>query len=54
MPLQWEEVIPQLNIRSFTIANASDRMRKLKGDPLRELLDVQPDITAALERLAKR
>jgi len=54
MPLQWAEVTPQLNIRSFTIANASDRMRKLKGDPLRELLDVQPDISAALDRLAKR
>ena len=54
MPLQWAEVTPQLNIRSFTIANASDRMRKLKRDPLRELLDVQPDITAALARLAKR
>ena len=54
MPLQWAEVTLQLNIRSFTIANASDRMRKLKGDPLRELLDVQPDISAALDRLAKR
>jgi len=54
MPLQWAEVTPQLNIRSFTIANASDRMRKLKGDPLRGLLDAQPDISAALDRLAKR
>ncbi len=54
MPLQWAEVTPRLNIRSFTIANASDRMRKLKGDPLRGLLDVQPDISAALDRLAKR
>ncbi len=54
MPLQWAEVTPQLSIKSFTIANASDRMRKLKRDPLRELLDVQPDISAALARLAKR
>jgi bifunctional non-homologous end joining protein LigD len=54
MPLQWAEVTPQLNIKSFTIANASDRMRKLKRDPLRELLDLQPDIGAALERLGKR
>src|SRR3954468_1961798 len=53
MPLQWQELTPQLDIKSFTIANASERMRKLKRDPLRELLDVQPDISAALERLGK-
>jgi bifunctional non-homologous end joining protein LigD len=54
MPLQWAEVTPQLDIKSFTITNASERMGKLKRDPLRELLDVQPDISAALERLGKQ
>ena len=54
MPLEWAEVTPQLNIKSFTIANASDRMRKLKRDPLRELLELQPDISAVLERLGRR
>jgi bifunctional non-homologous end joining protein LigD len=54
MPLQWPEVTPQLDIKAFTIANAAERMRKLKRDPLRELLDLQPDISAALERLGKR
>ena len=48
------EVTPQLDIKAFTIANASERMQKLKRDPLRELLDLQPDISAALERLGKR
>ncbi|MFL5471664.1 MAG: DNA ligase D [Gemmatimonadales bacterium] len=54
MPLQWQELTPQLDIKSFTIANASDRMQKLKRDPLRDVLDLQPDISAALERLGKR
>jgi DNA primase len=54
MPLQWPEVTPQLDIKAFTIANAAERMRKLKRDPLRELLDLQLDISAALERLGKR
>ncbi|HEV2083620.1 MAG TPA: non-homologous end-joining DNA ligase, partial [Gemmatimonadales bacterium] len=54
MPLRWSEVKPGLDIRSFTIKTAPSRMTKLKRDPLREVLEEEPDLAAALERLAKR
>jgi bifunctional non-homologous end joining protein LigD len=53
-PLRWSEVNQQLDIRSFTLANLPERMRKLKRDPLREVLELKPDLHAALERLGKR
>jgi bifunctional non-homologous end joining protein LigD len=53
-PLRWSEVNEELDIRSFTIANLPDRMRELKRDPLREVLELRPDLGGALERLAKR
>ena len=53
-PLRWTEVTPELDIRRFTMANVPARMRKLKRDPLREVLDLKPDIGAALDRLMKR
>jgi bifunctional non-homologous end joining protein LigD len=53
-PLRWSEVTPELDIRGFTITNLPDRMRKLKRDPLRDVLKLTPDIGAALERIAKR
>jgi len=52
MPLEWREVTPKLDIRKFTIKNAPARMKKLKGDPLLPVLETQPDLVAALERLA--
>jgi bifunctional non-homologous end joining protein LigD len=54
MPLRWSEVTPDLDVRRFTIANAAERMRKLKRDPLREVLKLNPDIGSALGRVAKR
>jgi bifunctional non-homologous end joining protein LigD len=53
-PLRWSEVNEELDIRSFTMANLPERMRKLKRDPLREVLELKPDLRAALERLSKR
>jgi DNA primase len=54
MPLEWREVTPKLDIRKFTIKNAPARMDKLGSDPLAPVLDAQPDLVAALERLAER
>jgi bifunctional non-homologous end joining protein LigD len=53
-PLRWTEVTPELDIRRFTIATLSARLRQLKRDPLREVLDLKPDIAVALERIRKR
>ena len=54
MPLEWREVTPKLDIRKFTIKNAPARMAKFKVDPLLPVLETQPDLVAALERLAER
>jgi bifunctional non-homologous end joining protein LigD len=54
MPLRWSEVNSKLDIRSYTIKNAAARMKKLKRDPLRDVLTMSPDLTSAIERLGKR
>lgn len=54
MPLRWSEVNSKLDIRSYTIKNAVARMKKLKQDPLREVLTASPDLAHALERLGAR
>jgi len=54
MPIRWSEVNSKLDIRSYTIQNAVARMRKLKRDPLREVLTTTPDLGGVLERLTQR
>ena len=53
-PLRWSEVTPELDIRSFTMANVADRMGRLKRDPLLDVLTLAPDISVALERVGQR
>src|SRR5437899_1207172 len=53
-PLLWREVGPKLDIRRFTIRSVPTRMKKLQDDPLLPVLDAQPDLVAALERLHAR
>jgi bifunctional non-homologous end joining protein LigD len=53
-PLRWNEVNEKLDIRSLTIRNMPARMQKLKRDPLRDVLDLKPDLGGALERLSGR
>ena len=50
-PFIWSEVTPDLDIKSFTIRNMPGRMRKLKRDPLEDVLRLTPDLAAALERV---
>jgi bifunctional non-homologous end joining protein LigD len=51
VPLTWREVNRKLDIRKHTIKTVPERMRKLGTDPLAEVLDLSPDLGAALERL---
>ena len=53
-PLRWSEVRKGLDLRRHTIRTMPPRMARLRADPLRPLLDVRPDLTTALERLARR
>jgi bifunctional non-homologous end joining protein LigD len=50
-PLRWSEVNPRLRIGSHTVKSVPRRMRRLKEDPLRPVLDLEPDLLGALERL---
>jgi bifunctional non-homologous end joining protein LigD len=54
MPLRWSEVTKKLDNTAFTIKNALARLEKLGEDPLRPVLEMKPDLTAALARLAER
>jgi len=54
MPLLWSEVNSKLDIKSFTIRNTAARMKKLKRDPLREVITLAPDLVKVIERLAER
>ncbi len=54
MPLRWSEVNEKLDPRAFTLKTAPTRLRKLKRDPLAKVLELDPDVSDALERLRKR
>ena len=54
MPLKWSEVNAKLRLDAFTIKTAPARMKKLKQDPLRPVLDEQPDLHGVLGRLYGR
>ncbi len=52
-PLEWSEVDESLRIGDHTIATVPERM-KSRPDPMRDLLRLEPDLPAALERLQTR
>lgn len=54
MPLRWHEVNAKLRPDRFTISNAVRRMRALRVLPWITLLEDQPDLLEALERLKAR
>jgi bifunctional non-homologous end joining protein LigD len=51
VPLEWREVNRKLDIRKHTIRTVPERMRKLKRDPLADVLELSPDLGHALGRL---
>jgi bifunctional non-homologous end joining protein LigD len=53
-PLQWSEVNARLDIGTYTIASVPKRLRRMKEDPLRGVLEEKPDLPRALERLGER
>jgi bifunctional non-homologous end joining protein LigD len=50
-PLRWREVNSELDLRSHTMKTVPQRMKKLKTDPLVEVIDLVPDLGDALGRL---
>lgn len=54
MPLHWDEVDDSLHNRNFTIANAIPRLEAIGHDPLREVLNIKPDLQTAIMRLLER
>ncbi|HXY68648.1 MAG TPA: DNA ligase D, partial [Gemmatimonadales bacterium] len=53
-PLAWSEVGPKLSLAQFTIRTMPARMEKLGADPLLPVLELAPDLVAALGRLKER
>ena len=52
-PVKWSEVNKRLKIESHTIKSVPKRMKRLRDDPLRPVLDLEPDLLSALDRLTK-
>ena len=50
-PLAWREVNRKLDIRRHTMVTVPERMKKLKTDPLAEVVELVPDLGDALGRL---
>jgi len=50
-PLSWKEVNRGLHIERFTMDNMIKRMQRLEGDPLRPVLDLEPDLLGVLQKL---
>ena len=53
-PLRWKEVKKGLRIDRFTIKSLPRRMRALKEDPFLGVLEDEPDLLGALQKLQER
>jgi bifunctional non-homologous end joining protein LigD len=53
-PLKWNEVSIDHPISEFNLKTVPARMKKLKIDPLADVLTVKPDIAAAVDKLGRR
>ena len=52
-PVKWSEVNNRLTIEAHTIKSVPKRMKRLGEDPLRPVLDLEPDLLGALESLTR-
>ena len=52
-PLRWSEVNRRLTIESHTIKSVPRRMKRLGEDPLRPVLELEPDLLGALDSLTR-
>ena len=50
-PLAWSEVSSKLDVRKLNLRSVPKRLQKI-GDPLLPVLELRPDLMAALEKLA--
>ncbi len=52
MPLVWDEVVPDLDPKQFNLRNALERISH-RPDPIAPVLELRPDLAAALTALEK-
>lgn len=52
MPLVWDEVVPDLDPKRYNLRNALERVSS-RPDPVMPVLDMRPDLAAALTALEK-
>jgi bifunctional non-homologous end joining protein LigD len=53
-PLAWSEVGPRLDVKSFNLRSVPRRLRRLKDDPLGDVLEIRPDLARSLALLSER
>ena len=50
-PLRWSEVKPSLTIAQHNIRSVPQRIARQRSDPWAHLLDLEPDLVGAIDRL---
>jgi bifunctional non-homologous end joining protein LigD len=53
-PLSWSEVGPRLDVKTFNLRSVPERLRRLKKDPLGDVLEIRPDLARSLALLSER
>ncbi len=53
-PLEWDEVVPELDPKQFHLRNALARVQSWKRDPLAPVLTTRPDLAAVLSLLQQQ
>jgi bifunctional non-homologous end joining protein LigD len=53
-PLRWSEVDAKLDPRRFTLRTVPARLAKQKVDPFSQVLELKPNLPAALGRLSDK